>query len=438
MISAHGVGGGGDLPIPASFAVAGGTAALVVSFVVLLFAWRRPRYADAANSGVPAPPPLRLLVDHPATVLATRTFGLLILGYLVWVTIAGEDTLNNPVFGITYVLLWVGIVPLSLVFGPFFRAISPVRTLHLLICRVARIPPDVGILTLSPRLGLWPAALGLLSFVWMELVYPGGAYLGPLRLWLALYLVVTVLGGVLFGSRWIANTDPFEAYSTLLARLSPWGRRPDGALVIRSPLSNLATTPPQPGLVAVVAVLLGSTAFDSFSSSNYWVAFSQQTTLSVTLINTGLLAGASFIVGATFAAATTPVRRADPTRWQHPAMLAHSIVPIILGYMVAHYLLYFVEYGQLTLIQISDPLTTGANLFGTSDGQVSYWLSQQPTLLATIKVLAIVLGHVVGVVAAHDRSLQLLPPGRRTVGQLPLLGAMTLYTFAGLYLLFGL
>ena len=60
----------------------------------------------------------------------------------------------------------------------------------------------------------------------------------------------------------------------MVARLSVWGRR-DGQLVVRSPLANLATTPVRPGLVAVAAVLFGSTAFDSFKDSTRWVKFVQ-------------------------------------------------------------------------------------------------------------------------------------------------------------------
>ena len=43
------------------------------------------------------------------------------------------------------------------------------------------------------------------------------------------------------------------------------------------------------------------------------------------------------------------------------------MVPIIVGYIVAHYLTYLVEVGQQTLIQASDPLSNGSNLFGTAD-----------------------------------------------------------------------
>ncbi len=51
-ISAHGLGGAKDLPIPSELAIAGAVAALVVSFTVLAVAWREPRY-DAATSGRP-------------------------------------------------------------------------------------------------------------------------------------------------------------------------------------------------------------------------------------------------------------------------------------------------------------------------------------------------------------------------------------------------
>ena len=54
-----------------------------------------------------------------------------------------------------------------------------------------------------------------------------------------------------------------------------------------------------------------------------------------------------------------------------------------------------------------------------------------------IKVLAVVLGHVVGVIAAHDRAVQLLPPKHQLIGQLPVLVVMIVFTVGGLSLLFG-
>jgi hypothetical protein len=169
-----------------------------------------------------------------------------------------------------------------------------------------------------------------------------------------------------------------------------------------------------------------------------WLRFTQTTSLSMTWVNTGVLLAFCLLVGASFAAATAAATPRDGIRrWDLPARFAHSVVPIIVGYMVAHYLTYFVETGQQTLIQLSDPLSTGANLLGTADWEVNYWLSSHPTLLAVTKVLAVVVGHVLGVIAAHDRAMALLPRRSQLTGQLPLLLVMVFYTVTGLFLLFG-
>ena len=87
------------------------------------------------------------------------------------------------------------------------------------------------------------------------------------------------------------------------------------------------------------------------------------------------------------------------------------------------------------MIFLSDPMGNGANLLGTADWQINYWLSRNQTFLAFTKVVAIVGGHVLGVVAAHDRAMKLLPRRDQLTGQLPLLIVMVGYTVGGLYLL---
>jgi hypothetical protein len=436
ILPMHGLGGGSDLPIPASLAIAAGTAALTVSFVVLLLAWRSPRFGDGRIDRM-VPVPLARIFDSIGLSMLLRASGLAFFCFMLWPALLGPDSLINPLFGVIYVWLWVGLVPASLLLGRFYRAISPVRTLYLLLARATGQPPSQGLREYPAWLGYWPAAIGLFAFVWLELVSPDSTYLGPLRLWMALYLAAMVVGSAVFGDRWLERADPFEVYSTLLAHLSPWGRDDAGRLVWVSPLRHLSRVPVEGGLIAVVAVLLGSTAYDSWRGSATWIRFLQGSNVSPTTWGTLGLLVAILIVGVTFAAASmaTGVGRVD--RWQVPRRLAHSVVPIIVGYMVAHYLSFFVQTGQLTLIQISDPLGDGSNLFGTADWQVNYWLAQHPTFLATTKVLAIVTGHVLGVVAAHDRALEILPKRHQVTGQLPLLFAMVLYTFMGLYLLFG-
>jgi hypothetical protein len=433
---AHGIGGAKDLPISPELAIAGATAALVVSFTVLAVAWRNPRY-DAATSGRPAPGWLAGIVDALWWRILWRALGFALFAYVATAAVFGKDLVINPVFGVFYVWWWVGLVPLSLLFGPVWKAISPVRTINAAFAKISGSDPDRGVFTYPERLGHWPAAVGLFAFVWLELVYPYSTELGPVRLWAAAYVAVMLVGGALFGNVFYERADPFEVYSTLVSRMSAWGRR-DGVLLIRSPLANLDATPVLPGLVGVVAVLFGSTAFDSFKDSARWLQFVQGTGTSTYLLNNLALLTFCLGVGAIFAAGTMLTGLGDDLqRKQLPDLFAHSVVPIVVGYVIAHYLSYLVEVGQLTLVQLSDPFSNGSNLLGTGNLDVNYWLSYHPTLLANIKVLAVVAGHVLGVVAAHDRAIRILPRRHQLTGQLPLLAAMIAFTVGGLYLLFA-
>jgi hypothetical protein len=433
---AHGIGGAKDLPIPPELAIIGAVAALTVSFTVLAIAWRAPRY-DESTTGRPAPPWLSRIVDSTVFRVALRVLGMLIFTYAAVAAVFGPNLLTNPIFGIFYVWWWIGLVVCSVLFGPVWKAISPVRTINLAFARLTGSDPEAGVFQYPARLGYWPAAIGLFAFVWMELVYPFSTDLGPVRLWCAIYVALMLLGGALFGSGFYERGDPFEVYSSLVAKLSVWGRR-EGRLVIRSPLANLDTTRAAPGLLAVLSVLFGSTAFDSFKDSSFWVRFTQESSVSTNILNN--LALLTFCVGVGlifFVGCVTTGVGPGTRRVELPNKFAHSVIPIVVGYIVAHYATYFVEYGQQTLIQASDPFGDGSNLLGTADLTVNYWLSFHPTFLAVLKVLAVVIGHVLGVIAAHERAIELLPKRHQLVGQLPLLFAMIAFTVFGLYLLFA-
>lgn len=425
FVPQHGLGGSQDLPLPFPLVVGGAVAALVASFAVLALAWQRPRYVDGRPQR-PAPPWLGRLVDHPAWAWTWRVVGLVFFGFLVWPLVWGPDLVTNPVLGTFYVLVWVGLVPASLLGGRVVRALSPVRTLNLLLATLLRSDPAQGVATYPARWGYWPAAVGLYAFTWQELVNPQSAYLGSVRVWLAAYVAVMLVGAAIYGDTWLSRADPFEAWSDLLARLSPWGRDADGALVVRSPLANLATATPRPGLLAVVAVMFGSTAFDSFGDTLLWQRVRLDLPVPDVPLDSLALLSFCLVVGVSFALASgrIPARR-----------LAHALVPIVVGYLVAHYLTYFVEQGQSTLLQLSDPLVRGDDLLGIGDATVNYWLSFHPTLLAWVKVLAIVTGHVVGAIASHDRVVALAPERRRVSSQLAMVGIMVVYTATGLSLL---
>ena len=193
----------------------------------------------------------------------------------------------------------------------------------------------------------------------------------------------------------------------------------------------------RPGLFAVVGVLLGSTAYDSFASAPWWVGYLQETSLPRRWLETGALVGVVLLVTALFAgAAALSGRGAGLPARRAVGEFAHTIVPIVVGYFVAHYWSLLVLVGQQTVIQLSDPLGTGANLLGTGDRGIDSTLAE-PGFVAVLQVCAVVVGHVLGVVLAHDRAVRLLPRRHAVAGQLPLLVAMVAYTVGGLTLLFA-
>ncbi|MCA1671017.1 MAG: hypothetical protein LC799_02030 [Actinobacteria bacterium] len=429
-VLAHGIGGREDLPVPVDLMVQGAVLALLASFFGLGVLWRSPRFRGGA-AGRAMPLPIQRVVDSNRMRWLLRLLGLVVTAYVVATALALPDDGRNPLPRTVYVLFWVGIVPLSLLFGPVWRLVNPLRTIHLLFAAVTRIPADRGLRSLPPWLGYWPAALSLLSFVWLELAAPDGTGVTILLAYLTAYAAVQLSAALVFGHRWFATGDGFEAYSTMVGTLAPVGRRDDGRLVFRNPLDGAVTFGAAPGVVVLIAVLLGSTFFDSISGSAYWGRATQGVPVPAALVSTlGLLLMIA-IVAITFVGATVLAGRAGHRgRKPVPGLLAHTVIPIVVGYVIAHYFSLLFFEGQQALALLSDPLGTSANL----SGAINYSLITA-TGIALVQVIAVVAGHVLAVISAHDRSVALFPRSVVVVGQLPLMVMMVGYTVGGLTLL---
>ena len=441
MIVAHGLGGSEDLPIPYTSVLIGGAWALTFSFAVVVFAWRTPRFGPD-RSGRPVPLWVARFVDSPVTRTVAAVLALV---FAVWVMMAGvfgPDSDDNPFAGSFYILLWVGLVVLSVLVGPVWRVISPIRTVYRFGSRVVGRPRSDRTGIYPTTWGYWPAAMGLFAFVWLELASPEPDSVPAIRIWLLCYVLIMVVGAAVWGDRWLTRSDPFDVYSVVASRLSVFGRdRATGRIVVGNPMNHLTTLPILPGTVVLLSVLLGSTAFDSFSDFPQWKDYVESIgggDVGSSAAHTLALVVFIAVVFGTFTLATRATGGVSPAQRQAlPGQLAHTLIPIVIGYVLAHYLQYLVEKGQETFLALGDPLGRGWNVLWLQDAHPGYVLSQHPTVAATLKVGFVLGGHIAAVIAAHDASLRLLPARHQRTGQLALLLTMVAYTFLGLYLLFG-
>lgn len=431
-VIAHGLVQRADLPIsPVLFAWAA-AAVLVVSFVGLAALWPQPRLQRIA---------WRPLVRVPRGADALcGALGVALLALVVWSGLAGQQTPQAnfaPTF--VYVVFWVGLVFASLLLGDVFRALSPWRALGRLLRFTGRRPYPA-------RLGRWPAALGLLVFTWTELV--GGFANTPDRIAVAalLYTAVTLAAMYVYGTEtWVARGEAFGAYFGLFARVAPFEVR-DGRLGRRPLLSGLPQLDPLPGTVALVAVMIGTVTFDGLSQGSLWKEgigeglfdlfdgpFGADT--AVDLAGTvGLIAGPLLIAGfyrLGIAGAESVGGGLSAARLR--GAFVHSLVPIALVYAIAHYFSAFVEGTSNAVYLASDPLGHGWDLFGTATfapvfvGQTIIWY---------VQVGAVVLGHVAGLVLAHDRALALYDDPQEAVrSQYWMLSVMVGFTSLALWLL---
>ena len=220
-----------------------------------------------------------------------------------------------------------------------------------------RVDPEQGLVTLPSRVGVWRQQWACSDSVGSRW-YSGPDHTPVLRLW-ALAWLVLVLGAIVFGQRWIGAADPFEAYASTLAQMSIW-RRVGDQLRLVNPLAGLNAWHAPPGATAVVAALLGSTAFDSLTNTSWWIRAVQSSTVPTVVWATGGLLIMIIIVFVTFSlAAAWMGRYGNRPAAEYPRLMVGSLLPIVLGYVVAHYATLLIVEGQRTAINFSDPLGRG-------------------------------------------------------------------------------
>ena len=454
--TAHALAARQDLPIPAWLFAWGASIVLIASFFALSVAWRKPRFEEDAwrplGAGLS-----RILTSAPLQVLCGLV-GVFLLGLAIYAGLRGTEAPDRN-FALTFLFVtaWLGFPFLSALLGDVFRPFNPWRA----IGRAA----GAGFRAIAGQrsahlaypefLGRWPAAIGLLAVVWLEIVYgsSGGVAVGlapdSAATAALVYSAYTLAMMALFGTeKWCERGEVFSVYFGMFSQLGCFAVQ-DGKLGRRRPLAASTRWATRPGSLAVVLASIATTSFDgaqegafksAIESTFDWLVdrglgLTTALRLTDTLFILLCFAGVTLVYMLGVRGMRT-VRGAPPLA-QLRTGFAHTLIPIALAYLLAHYFSLFVfqEQAQFTYL-LSDPLGTAhTDLFGTASSGIDFTVLSANAIWY-VQVGALVVGHVLGLTLAHDRALVYWPDYRQaTRSQYWMLAVMVTFTCFGLYLL---
>jgi hypothetical protein len=228
-----------------------------------------------------------------------------------------------------------------------------------------------------------------------------------------------------------------------LARFAPIEARA-GHLALRPFGSGLiAAQPVSTSMMAFVLLLLATVLYDGLIGTGEWAMLEEALgpllggaggASPMAIKTAGLIALWLVFLAAYLgvSAAMSALVGGRPGTLDLARGFALTLVPIAIGYHVAHYLVFLLVQGQYIVPLLSDPFGYGWNLFGTAGYRVDIGLvGARSAWYAT--VAAIVVGHVVAVYLAHVKAIGLFDaPGAALKSQVPLTALMVVYTFFGL------
>jgi hypothetical protein len=394
----HSLVGRLESPLPLAVYLVGAAMAVGLSFAFVIL--RDVRRQPSAAGRVVRPP--------RALIVGLRAAGLVAWLWIVGQAIVGGSSDADVASLFLLVYGWVGVAMLSAFVGPVWTWLDPFTTLFDIGAAAVR---RLGIRSPEPaayprRLGAWPAVVGLVFFVWLELVYRG-----QLGLMLVGYTMLTLAAMAQFGRDAWREAETFSVWFGTLNRLAPFGPAAHDAghaVIRRTRLAGLFEPGWTRAHVVLVAIGAGSILYDGLSQTQLW--FDLFGLPAAPLATAQLLAFLALIAALALAVAALVGR----------AAVGAGLVPIAVGYLVAHYFTYLLSDGQRIVVALSDPLQLGWDLFGTAFYQPSIdWLP--PSWIWSVMVVSVVGGHVVGAWAGHVQAARHAPPKvNLRVRQLPL------------------
>ena len=380
-VGAHGLSQVYQSPLPLAVYLVGAGLTVALSFAFIL-----------ARDLRAVEPPIRPGATVPGIARVTlRVIGLFGWAWIMVQGIAGGSSDASVAGLFLWVYGWVGLAMVSALVFPAWEWLDPFATLFdmgaFIIRRLGIRPWAPAPLPAGAR--HWPAFAGMVFFTWLELVAVPGAQ--TLAVVLGGYTVMTLALMAQFGrDTWRTQGETFTVWFRTLNRLAPLGvpGARDGTLVRRSFGSGLLDAAWTTPVIGLVAVGTGGIIFDGISQTIPFAAvFGAPQLLAKSALLLGWLAmvsGLALLVGRTVS----------------PGAIGAGLLPISVGYLVAHYLTYLLIDGQRIVIAVSDPLQQGADLLGTAfyEPQAG-WLP--PGLVWTAQLVAVVGGHMLGAWAGH-------------------------------------
>ena len=452
--SAHGFGQRYDMPLPLSLYLYGTAAVVVVTFVIVgLLVRRAPEARWRSSRDLPLH--RAGFVIHPGIVLLLKLIAAAL--FVVTVTagfIGDQNPYRNIAPTMVWIIVWVGVAYVSAFAGDLWALVNPWRTIFdgvEWICRrIGKANEFSPRLTFPEALGVWPAVALLLAFSWIELVYPTPSVPTHIACLAVGYSVLTWAGMILFGRDvWVRHGELFSVFFGTFARFAPTemreGRpaklilRPFGAGLLDSRSRSSSMT-------AFVLLLLSTVLYDGLLNTPEWSIletaigtlfrspgeFEFLAARSIGLVAFWLLfLGAYTLVGAMMSATAGGGLSARETAQR----FAFTLIPIAIGYHVAHYLVFLLVQGQYIIPLISDPFGRGWDLFGTAGYRVDIGIIGARFAWYTA-VVAVLAGHMVAVYLAHAVAMREFEPRRTSVrSQIPLTALMVIFTFVSLSIL---
>jgi hypothetical protein len=410
------------LPLAASAFVA---IVLGISFFALATLWQTPK--------------LEIAVPHPRFRIPAvldpicGAIGVLVFATLVYFGFVGnQDADQNLVPTFFWVFVWTMLPFFSALLGDVFRPFNPWRAIGRAAAwlRARAVHHSTPARFAYPEaLGRWPAVALLVGIGWLELVSgESGRDPSVLATLALIYAAAQLFGMSLFGAEsWLERGDGLGVYFKFFSRIAPLTVE-DGKLATRMPLSGLTDVTALAGTVTFICAMIGITVFDGAERGGLWqqIAGTDPSKLTATL---GLL-GAIGIVAGFFRLGVEGMRSShiDKPARELANLFSPSLVPIALGYVVAHYFSFVIFVGQALPHVIAHPMGN------SGPPPVDYFLSSKA--IWWVQVLALVAGHICGLIVAHDKALAVWGKARAAVqSQMWMLVVMVGFTSLGLWLL---